>query len=107
MATADRLQAIQDDYSSAVEARITDLMAKVHAARAINNQIADAENQIEMGSGDLAGLEEELGSLEAGSDDHGIVSEQIEALRAAIGDTESYRDELVEALAKLTGELGG
>lgn len=106
MAT-DRLQAIQSDYSRAVEARITDLMAKVHAARTLNSQIADADSQIEIGRGDVQALGQELGGTEAGSDDHAILSDQIEGLKLAIADTEKYRDELVDALAKLVGEIGG
>ena len=106
MAT-DRLQAIQDDYSRAVEARITDLMAKVHAARALNTQIADADSQLEIGSGDVAALEGELASIDAGSEDHAILSDQVEGLRQAIADTEAYRNELIDALGKLAGEIGG
>jgi multidrug resistance efflux pump len=107
MADADRLQAIQDDYSRALEARITDLMAKVHAARELNEQIADLDNQIEAAEGDAAALEDELAELEAGSDDHVMGTEQVESLREAIDETHGYRAELIESLAKLAGEIGG
>ena len=102
MADADRLQAIQDDYSRAVEARITGLMTKVHAARDLNQQIAETDGQIEMGRGDLEGIEAELASEEDPD-----LAEQAEVLRQAIADTEAYRTELVEALGKLVGEIGG
>lgn len=107
MADADRLQAIQDHYSRAVEARITDLMARVHAARQINSQIGEAEGQIELGRGDLAVIEEDLEQVEEGSEDHEALTEQAEALRTAIADTESYREELINALNKLAGEIRG
>lgn len=107
MANADRLQAIQDDYSRALEARITDLMARVHSARELNGRIADADSQIEMGEGDVAALEQELAGLDPGSDDHMMGTEQQMALNQAIADTKAYRDELIDALAKLAGEIGG
>ena len=43
----------------------------------------------------------------AGTEDHELGSEQLEALRGAIADTEAYRDELVGALGSLVGEFGG
>lgn len=107
MADADRLQAIQDETTRALEGRITDLMAKVHAASEINRQIAEADAQLEIGRTDLGGLEEELAGLDEGSDEHAAGTEQAEALRAAIADTEGYRDELIGALSKLAGEIRG
>ncbi len=107
MASADRLQAIQDDYTSALEARITDLMATVHAARELNGQIADADAQIEMGQADADALAEELSGIPADTDDHVAGTEQLEGLRQAIADTQAYRDEMVDALGKLVGEIGG
>ncbi len=107
MADADRLQAIQDETSRALEDRITELMANVLAARQLNRQISDAEGQIDMGRADLAALEEELGGLDAGSEDHAALSEQVEQLRVAIADTEAYRDDLVDALGKLAEKIGG
>lgn len=107
MADADRLRAIQDDYSRALEGRITTLMATVHAARDINRQIAEADSQIAIGRADLEGIQAELAEIPAGSEDAELGREQVEALNAAIADTEAYRDELVDALGKLSGEIGG
>lgn len=106
MADADRLQAIQDDYSRALEGRITDLMAKVQAAREINRQIADLEDQLESAEADAAALEAELADVDPGSEEHEMGSAQVEHLRGAIEETRGYRDELIDGLAKLVGEIG-
>lgn len=107
MADADRLRAIQDDYSRALEGRITDLMTKVHAAREINRQVADLGRQIDSAEADVAALQAELGEYDRGSEEYELGVEQIQTLRGAIDETRAWRGELVDGLAKLAGEIGG
>ena len=105
MADADRLQAIQEDFDRALEARITELMATVQAAREINRQLQQAEGDIALHEADIDATREELDGLQAGSDAHEEGLARIEALQAVISEMGDIRDELTEALAGLVGEL--
>ena len=107
MADADRLQALQDDFSRTLEAKITGLMAHVAAAQEINRQLQQADAEIALAEAEAEAIDGEIEGFDAGSDDHEAGLAQVEALRHAIQETEEVRVELMNALSSLVGEFNG
>ncbi len=105
MSDADRLQQIQSQFNAGLESRIAVLMAHVQAAQEINQQLEQCEGDIASHQAEIAATEALLEELDSDSDDYEDGLAHVEGLNLAIRDTTEVRGELVNALAKIAGQL--
>ena len=107
MSNTDRLSDLQAQFDRGLESHITNLMARVHTASEINRQLSEVEDQVSDSRAEIDMLEEALGAIDAGSDDHAEATQRIGELKEAIQEMESIGEELVSALGSVVGELNG
>jgi uncharacterized phage infection (PIP) family protein YhgE len=105
MGDAERLQAIQSDFSRALEEKITGMMATVQAAREINRQLLEADNETLLLHNEVAATEEHLAQVDDSSDAYEAGLDQVDALQNAIREMQGVSDELTETLGRLVGDL--
>jgi archaellum component FlaC len=85
------LQAIQDQLSDLLEARVTDLMTQIKATQAISRQIARTEEEIERQQLLQERLETELGPLR----------EEAASLRVETETLQSEVDDLLDNVSRM------
>jgi chromosome segregation ATPase len=108
-AQGDRLQAIKDELTDLLEVRIGDLMGAVRATQEVTRRIVYAEEEIRRQTQQREQLERELGPLQSHAD--GLEGEtrdlqaRVERARANVDRLRSLREELMNNLSNLKGEL--
>jgi len=107
MGDAGRLQAIQSDFSRALEDKITGMMATVQAAREINRQLLEAEGEINLLQAEIAGTEDQLAAIDNDSDEYESGLDQVDELQNAIREIQGISVELTDTLGRLVGDLNG
>ena len=107
MSNTDRLADLQAKFDRGLEQHITKLMAKVHTVTEINRQLAEVEDQVSGSQSEIEMLQEVLGGLATGSDDHQEATARVDELKEAIQEMDSIADELVSALDSVVDGLNG
>ena len=108
-AQGDRLQAIKDELTDLLEARIGDLMGAVRATQEVTRRIVATEEDIRRQSTLRDQLERELGPLQSSAE--GLDGEtrdlrtRVERARENVERLRSLREELMNNLSSLKGEL--
>jgi septal ring factor EnvC (AmiA/AmiB activator) len=108
-AHGDRFEALKDELTDLLEARIGDLMGVVAATREITRQIIATEEEIRRQSMQHDTLERELGPLKNSSD--GLEAEnrdlqaRVDRMKANVDRMRSLREELMSNLSNLKGEF--
>jgi archaellum component FlaC len=108
-AQGDRLQAIKDELTDLLEARIGDLMGAVRATQEVTRRIVATEEEIRRQTVQRDQLERELGPLQSSAD--GLEGEtrdlrtRVERARENVERLRSLREELMNNLSSLKGEL--
>lgn len=107
----DRLREIQGALEQVLEARVTELLARMKAIREVTAQIAAIESDIQRHDRVRAGLEAEVPGLEARATqldgENGEIQARVDGLREKVGRMNKLREELMANLSGLTGELKG
>lgn len=107
---SERLATIQADLNTLLEQRIGDLLGVVRAAQEVTRQIVAAEEEIRRQTLIKDQLEGDLGPMK--SQAAGLTAEnrelklRVDALKANVDRMRTLRDELMDNLSNLKGELG-
>jgi septal ring factor EnvC (AmiA/AmiB activator) len=108
-AQGDRFQALKDELTDLLEARIGDLMGVVAATRELTRQIISTEEEIRRQTMQQAQLERELAPLKSNAD--GLEAEnrdlqgRVDRMKANVDRMRSLREELMSNLSNLKGEF--
>ena len=108
-AQGDRLQAIKDELTDLLEVRIGDLMGAVRATQEMTRRIVATEEEMRRQTMLREQLERELGPLQSNAD--GLEGEtrdlqaRVERARSNVDRLRSLREELMNNLSNLKGEL--
>ena len=108
-AHGDRFQALKDELTDLLEARIGDLMGVVAATREVTRQIIATEEEIRRQSMQHEQLERELGPLKNSSDgleaENRDLQSRVDKMKANVDRMRSLREELMSNLSNLKGEF--
>lgn len=107
----DRLRQIQGELEQVLEARVTELLARMKAIREVTAHISAVEADIQRQERLQVGLEAEIPALEGRADtlqsENRDTQARVDALREKVLRMQKLREELMSNLSGLTGELKG
>lgn len=107
----DRLRQIQGELEQVLEARVTELLARMKAIREVTAHISSVEADIQRQERVRAGLEAELPPLEARhatlSAENADIQARVDGMRDKVARLQKLREELMSNLSGLTGDLKG